>query len=165
MTLIAIDPHAGNDRGPQEIEGFEAHAAADHDVFRQNLEQRRRRRRRFAISGSSPHEALADVPDGIDLLYIDGAHRFGPALDDIRHWGGKVAPSGTLLIHDSFSAVGVTGALVAELFFGSDFRYLGRSGSMTHTAGRRSRWSSACATRPGKRSSCHGSCATSSSRR
>jgi hypothetical protein len=36
-----------------------------------------------------------------------------------------------MLIHDSFSSVGVTAALLAELFFGGRFRYLGRSQSMT----------------------------------
>src|SRR3954454_4147175 len=37
-TLVAIDPHAGNDRGPQEIDGFVDEAAQDHDVFNANLE-------------------------------------------------------------------------------------------------------------------------------
>jgi hypothetical protein len=34
------------------------------------------------------------------------------------------------LIHDSFSSIGVTLALLVTLVFGADFRYLGRSGSM-----------------------------------
>ncbi len=131
VTLIAIDPHAGNDRGPQEIEGFEEHAAADYDVFRENLERagisdRVRHLRKFS------KVAIEDVSGDIDLLYIDGAHRFRPALDDIRRWSARIATGGTLLIHDSFSSVGVTGALVSELFFSRDFRYLGRSESMTH---------------------------------
>jgi len=74
-------------------------------------------------------EALADVTEDVDVLYIDGAHRFAPAREDIERWGAKVRPGGILLIHDSFSSVGVTGALVSELFFGSGFRYLGRSES------------------------------------
>lgn len=128
--LVAIDPHAGNDRGPQEFEGFAEEASADIEVFQANLEgagvaDRVRHLRKFS------NEALDDVDDKIDLLYIDGAHRFGPAHDDIRQWGAKVHPGGTLLIHDCFSSVGVTGALVASLFFGSEFRYLGRSESMT----------------------------------
>ncbi len=131
VEVIAIDPHAGNDRGPQEIEGFEEEAADDHQVFNANLEaagvaDRVRHLRRFS------DEALADVEGRIDLLYIDGAHRMKPALSDIRRWGAKVEPGGDLLIHDSFSSIGVTGALVASLFAGSEFRYLGRSESMTH---------------------------------
>ncbi len=131
VELVAIDPHAGNDRGPQEFEGFEDHAAEDNVVFNANLAaagvaDRVRHVRKF--SG----DALDDVDDPIDLLYIDGAHRFGPALDDIRRWSAKVGPGGDLLIHDSFSSIGVTGALAMSLFFGPDFRYLGRSESMTH---------------------------------
>lgn len=131
VELVAIDPHAGNDRGPQEFEGFEDQAATDAEVFNANLAaagvaDRVRHVRKF--SG----QALGDVPGDIDLLYIDGAHRFGPALDDIRRWSAKVRPGGDLLIHDCFSSIGVTGALVMSLFFGSEYRYLGRSESMTH---------------------------------
>jgi predicted O-methyltransferase YrrM len=131
VELVAIDPHAGNDRGPQEISGFEAEAATDHEVFNANLAragvaERVRHVRKFS------DDALDDVAGPIDLLYIDGAHRFGPARSDIRRWGARVRPGGDLLIHDSFSSVGVTGALVATLFAGSSFRYLGRSESMTH---------------------------------
>lgn len=126
--LYAIDPHAGNDRGPQEIDGFEDDAAEDNVVFNRNLEKagvadRVTHLRKF--SG----EALVDVVGDVDVLYIDGAHRYAPARDDIRQWGARVRPGGILLIHDSFSSVGVTGALVTELFFGSSFRYLGRSES------------------------------------
>lgn len=131
VELVAIDPHAGNDRGPQEISGFSQEAATDHEVFLANLEaagvrERVRHVRKFS------DDALADVPGPVDLLYIDGAHRMTPALSDIRRWGAKVKPGGDLLIHDSFSSVGVTGALAASLFTGADFRYLGRSESMTH---------------------------------
>ena len=131
VELVAIDPHAGNDRGPQEISGFEAEAADDHQVFKANLEaagvaDRVRHVRKFS------NDALVDVPGAIDLLYIDGAHRMKPALEDIRSWGAKVKAGGDLLIHDSFSSVGVTAALAASLLWSADFRYLGRSESMTH---------------------------------
>ena len=131
VELVAIDPHAGNDRGPQEFEGFQEDAAEDNEVFKANLEaagvaDKVRHVRKFSA------EALTDVPGQIDLLYIDGAHRFGPARNDIRQWSAKVAPGGDLLIHDCFSSIGVTGALVVSLFFGSSFRYLGRSESMAH---------------------------------
>src|SRR4051795_6705981 len=61
--LVAIDPHAGNDRGPQELSGFEEDAAEDNVVFRRNLARagvadRVRHLRRFSS------EALTEVPDG-----------------------------------------------------------------------------------------------------
>ncbi len=130
VSVIAIDPHAGNDRGPQEIDGYAEAAADDHAVFLANLDRagvgdRVRHVRKFSDA------ALADVDVPIDVLYIDGAHRYAPARADIRDWGAKVADGGTLLIHDSFSSIGVTLAILRELLVGSRFRYVGRSRSMT----------------------------------
>jgi predicted O-methyltransferase YrrM len=130
VDLFAIDPHAGNDRGPQEIEGYSEAAAVDHDVFHENLrtagvDDRVRHLRAFSL------DALGAVEGDVELLYIDGAHRVEPALADIRVWGGRVAPGGTMLIHDSFSSVGVTLAILRALALGRRFRYAGRSGSMT----------------------------------
>lgn len=131
VELVAIDPHAGNDRGPQEIEGFADEAAEDNVVFNANLAA-------AGVSDRVTHlrmfsdDAIAEVTGDIDLLYIDGAHRFGPARDDIRRWGRKVPEGGELLVHDSFSSVGVTLALAVTMFFGSEWRYVGRAQSMTH---------------------------------
>jgi len=44
------------------------------------------------------------VEGPIDLLYIDGAHRYGPAKLDIDAGRARGA-GGTLLIHDSFSSI------------------------------------------------------------
>lgn len=127
--VVAIDPHAGNDRGPQEIEGYEAEAATDNAVFEANLaaagvRDRVTHHRRFS---DRAHE---DVGDPIDVLFIDGAHRFGPARADIRDWGARVAPGGRMLIHDSFSSVGVTLAILVELVASGRWRYDGRAGSL-----------------------------------
>ena len=127
--IVAIDPHAGNDRGPREIGGFEAEAATDHDVFNANLERagvrgRVRHVRRFSSA------ATGDVDGGIDVLYVDGAHRYLPALDDVRTWGDRVTEGGTLLVHDAFSSVGVTLALLRSTVFDRRWRYVGRSGSL-----------------------------------
>ena len=127
--IVAIDPHAGNDRGPQEIEGFADEAALDSKVFLANLERAGVRDRVTYVRKFS-HEALGDVEGPIDMLHIDGAHRFAPASDDIRTWGARVAPGGSMLIHDSFSSVGVTLALGATVAFSGDWRYVGRSRSL-----------------------------------
>jgi predicted O-methyltransferase YrrM len=127
--IVAIDPHAGNDRGPQEIAGYADDAAADHDRFLANLaaagvSDRVRHVREF----SSAAHGFVDGP--VDVLYIDGAHRYGPALADIRSWGARVRDGGTLLIHDSFCSIGVTAAILTHLAVGDRFRYLGRSRSL-----------------------------------
>lgn len=38
----------------------------------------------------------------LSLLFIDGGHGEKPAHDDYEHWVPKLAPGGTLLIHDVF---------------------------------------------------------------
>lgn len=127
--LVAIDPHAGNDRGPQEIEADAAAGEADNRAFRENLE-------RAGVSERVRHvrlpsqEALGEVPGELDLLYVDGAHRYGPARDDLERWGDRVKPGGHMLVHDSFSSVGVTLASLRLLLAGGEFRYVGRSGSL-----------------------------------
>jgi len=127
--VVAIDPHAGNDRGPRQWTGTAAEGEADRAAFLANLERagvadRVRHVRRFS------QEARGEVGGAVDLLYIDGAHRFRAAALDISRWGARVAPGGALLIHDAFSSVGVTLAIGRHLLAGRRFCYLGRSGSL-----------------------------------
>jgi predicted O-methyltransferase YrrM len=129
VEIYSIDPHAGNDRGPQEIEGFEDEAALDNKVFLANLERAGVRERVTYVRKFS-HDAHGDVPGDIDLLHIDGAHRFSPASEDIRAWGARVTPGGVMLIHDSFSSIGVTAAIAATLLASGEWRYAGRSRSL-----------------------------------
>jgi predicted O-methyltransferase YrrM len=129
VSVVAIDPHAGNDRGPKEISGFETEADLDHEMFIANLAaagvaDRVRHVRKFS---DLAHD---DVSGTIAVLYIDGAHRYAPARSDIRAWGARVAPGGAMLIHDAFSSVGVTLAIARELVCGRRFRYVGRSRSL-----------------------------------
>lgn len=127
--ITAIDPHAGSDRGPQEIEADAAAGDSDFHAFHRNLAQagvgdRVRHVRSFS------QDALGEVDGELDLLYVDGAHRFSPARDDLRAWGARVRPGGHMLIHDSFSSVGVTLAIGRLLVAGGEWRYLGRAGSL-----------------------------------
>jgi predicted O-methyltransferase YrrM len=130
VEVYAIDPHGGNDRGPQQIHGEFEEGQRDHETFMHNL-------RTAGVVDRVKHvrkpsqDATGDIPGLIEVVYIDGAHRYEPAKADIVRWGKKVAPGGTLLIHDSFSSVGVTLALLASLVFGDEFRYVGRSQTMT----------------------------------
>jgi len=127
--VVAIDPHAGSDRGPQEIGADAGRGEADYAAFHANLaaagvSDRVRHVRRASA------EAHGDVVGEIALLYVDGAHRFGPAREDIARWGARVRPGGTMLVHDSFSSVGVTGALLVECVARGGWRYAGRTGSL-----------------------------------
>jgi predicted O-methyltransferase YrrM len=128
-AVVAIDPHAGSDRGPQEIAPDAARGAEDHEAFRANLaragvDQRVRHVRRPSA------DAHAEVDGAVALLYVDGAHRYRPARADLAGWGRRVAPGGAMLVHDAFSSVGVTLALVTECLPSRSWRYAGRTGSL-----------------------------------
>ncbi|MEO7556449.1 MAG: class I SAM-dependent methyltransferase [Acidimicrobiales bacterium] len=129
VEVVAIDPHAGNDRGPQELDGFEDEAAEDNVAFNANLTAAGVRDRVRHVRAFS-RDALDEVLGDIDLLYVDGAHRYGPALADVRAWGARVPEGGTMLVHDAFSSIGVTSALARSRFWSNDWRYVGRSRSL-----------------------------------
>jgi predicted O-methyltransferase YrrM len=129
VAVVAIDPHGGGDRGPNEITPERERGEADHESFTANLaaagvgDQVRHIRK-------ASRDALVDVSGPIDVLYIDGAHRYAPAKDDIQRWGDRVGPGGSMLIHDAFNAIGVTSAQLRLLVFGAEYEYVGRDGSL-----------------------------------
>jgi len=129
VEVVAVDPHGGGDRGPREIAPDAARGQADFQAFHANLE-------RAGVDGRVRHvrrtstEALAEVDGPIDLLYVDGAHRYAPARADIEDWGARVTPNGAMLVHDAYNAVGVTFAQLRLLFLSREWRYVGRTRSL-----------------------------------
>jgi predicted O-methyltransferase YrrM len=64
-----------------------------------------------------------------DVVYVDGKHDYRTVRDDLR-WADHLAPGGVLLVHDAFSSLGVTTALLRELWLGRRLRYVDRIGSL-----------------------------------
>jgi predicted O-methyltransferase YrrM len=129
VQLIAIDPHGCGDRGPREIAPDAAAGERDHAAFVANLGAAGVRDRVRHLRTTSD-AALREVAGTIDLLYVDGAHRYGPAAADIERWGARVTVGGSMLIHDSFNAIGVMLAQLRLLVLSRRWRYLGRHGSL-----------------------------------
>ncbi|MCW2791482.1 MAG: hypothetical protein JWO76_580 [Nocardioides sp.] len=65
----------------------------------------------------------------LDLVYVDGKHDYWTVRDDLA-WVALVAPGGWVLVHDAFSSLGVTTALLRELLPSRSLRYAGRTGSL-----------------------------------
>ncbi len=129
VELVAIDPHGGMDRGPNEYNPDAVLGDADYDTFHANLDRAGVDERVQHVRRAS-QDALDAVAGELDMLYIDGAHRYRFAKPDIERWGPRVRPGGSMLIHDSYNAVGVMLAQLRLLFFGATFRYVGRDGSL-----------------------------------
>ena len=129
VEVVAIDPHGGGDRGPQEIAPDAAQGEADHAAFLRNLTSAgvADRVRHVRLPSSA---ALDEVQGAIDVLYVDGAHRYGPARADVATWGARVVPGGTMLIHDAFNAIGVMLVQLDLLVLSRRWRYCGRAGSL-----------------------------------
>jgi predicted O-methyltransferase YrrM len=129
VDVVAIDPHAGTDRGPREWVMSSELGERDRRCFQANLE-------RTGVAGRvrpvrlRSQDALEEVAGDVDLLFVDGAHRYRPVCDDLLRWGGRVRPGGTLFVHDAFSSVGVTLALLRLMVFGSSWSWCGRTGSL-----------------------------------
>jgi predicted O-methyltransferase YrrM len=128
-NVVAIDPHAGSDRGPQEFAPDRERGDQDLHAFQANLLRARVADHVRHVRKPSA-EAQSEVAGPVAMLYIDGAHRYGPARADIAQWGDRVAPGGLMLIHDAFSSIGVTLAILRELAFGRAFAYEGRARSL-----------------------------------
>ncbi len=129
VELVAIDPHGGSDRGPREISADAGRGEADHEAFHANL-------RTAGVDGQVRHvrrasqDAFGEVEGPQDVLYVDGAHRYGPARADIERWGARTAQGGTMLVHDAYNAVGVMLAQFRLLVPSRRWRYLGRTRSL-----------------------------------
>jgi predicted O-methyltransferase YrrM len=65
----------------------------------------------------------------IDLLYVDGKHDYWTCSDDLR-WASHLPPGGQVLVHDSFSSIGVTSSLLVHVGIRGRLRYLDRSTSL-----------------------------------
>jgi len=127
--VIAIDPHAGNDRGPGEWDGLPETGQRDYLAFHDNLGSRGLSERVRHVRKAS-HAAHADLLGEIDLLFVDGSHRYRNALDDLRDWGGRVREGGTMFVHDTYGSLFVTAAIFRAIVFSGGWRYIGRQGTL-----------------------------------
>lgn len=65
----------------------------------------------------------------IDLLYVDGKHDYWTCSDDLR-WASHLPAGGRVLVHDSFSSIGVTSSILVHVLGRGRLRYLARSTSL-----------------------------------
>jgi predicted O-methyltransferase YrrM len=123
VDVVAIDPHAS---GPYvsatDEEGRRVHEAFHANLRRAGVADRVRHVRRPSQSAA----ALDEVRDAVDVLYIDGNHRYGRARDDLRLGGSRVRAGGSPFVHDCYSSPYVTAAVLRVLGLHRGFRYVRR---------------------------------------
>jgi hypothetical protein len=100
------------------------------DMFERNLRTAGLRNevilvRRF---GAEAGRAWRDGPVG--LLFLDGAHDYSTVVSDLAAWLTHLSPNATVLMHDAYSALGVTRAAFRFMFGHPTFVYASSSGSL-----------------------------------
>ena len=61
-------------------------------------------------------DASVNVPDNLDLIFIDGSHTFESARNDYLHWRPKLRPGGILAIHDVYDSEEEGGQAPKEIY-------------------------------------------------
>jgi len=61
----------------------------------------------------------------VGFLWVDGAHDLESTLKDFDGWMPHLARGAELYVHDAFSAVGTTRAILRRFFFAPNVRYIG----------------------------------------
>lgn len=120
-AVTAVDPFPGDWRygRPDTEERFRAHLAAAGVAPRVDV--------RVATSAQVRQRWTAPVR----MVYVDGKHDVWSCLDDLR-WSRFLEPGDTVLVHDAFSSVGVTLAVLRACVAGDRLRYVSRTGSLAH---------------------------------
>jgi hypothetical protein len=106
------DPRWGG--GPESLAIFEA-----------NMEKVGVRSRVDLFRGLSEEASASWDGPAVGLLWVDGAHDFQSTLTDIDGWMPHMARDSRLYIHDAFSAVGTTQAILRRLWFSKDVEFVG----------------------------------------
>lgn len=118
-SLLAMDPFVEG----RLFGGVSTKAKFERNIASNNLEQVVELHQEYST------RARPSWTRRIDLLYIDGKHDYWTVADDLK-WAAHLHPGGAVLIHDCYSSIGVTLAILRHVLPSSELRYEGRGGSL-----------------------------------
>lgn len=78
---------------------------------------------------TTSRQAREQWDEPVRMVYVDGKHDVWSCLDDLR-WSRFLQPGDVVLVHDAFSSLGVTLAVLRDAVGGSRHRYVSRTGSL-----------------------------------
>lgn len=117
--VTAIDPFTGDWRygRPDTEQRFRTHLAEAGVEARVDV--------RVATS----RDVRAGWAQPVRLVYVDAKHDMWSCLDDLR-WSRFLQAGDVVLVHDAFSSLGVTLAVLRDAVTTDRHRYVGRTGSL-----------------------------------
>jgi predicted O-methyltransferase YrrM len=116
VRLTAVDPFDDPrwGGGPESLTAFTA-----------NVEQAGVSDRVDLFRGISKEASAAWNGQPVGFLWVDGAHDLESTLTDFDGWRPHMAPHSYIYVHDAFSAVGTTRAILRRFWFSKNVRYVG----------------------------------------
>jgi hypothetical protein len=98
--LYLIDPWKLYDEYLSETAGPISRQSNDYEDAYQKVKKVFSQDPKVQIIRKASAEALLDVPDGVDLIFIDGNHSYLNVKQDIESWVPKVRRGGIISGHD-----------------------------------------------------------------
>jgi predicted O-methyltransferase YrrM len=115
VEIVAVDPFDDLRWGG---------GAESYDVFLENVRRAGVDGRVRVVRGTSESAARDWNGPPIGLVYVDGAHDRRSVLADIDGWARWLENDGLILLHDAFSSVGVTAAVLQRFLLRGGFSYV-----------------------------------------
>ena len=94
-------------------------------LFQSNLQKAGVSSRVELFKGLSEEAAIQWTGLPVGFLWVDGAHDLESTLKDFDGWMPHLMRGAELYVHDAFSAVGTTRAILRRFFFSPNVRYIG----------------------------------------
>ena len=120
--LFSIDHHRGSEEQQygeeyfdEEIYDFSTNKVNTLPTFLKNIEKFNLQDYIEPVIMASS-DASFNVPDNLDLIFIDGSHTFESAQSDYYHWKPKLRPGGILAIHDIYDTAEEGGQAPKEIY-------------------------------------------------
>jgi predicted O-methyltransferase YrrM len=118
VAVTAIDPFVGGKFGGELSRRHFEHNLRTHGVAD-----------RVRLVAQPAAEVRSGWAAPVALVYVDGKHDCWSTAEDLR-WSRFLPPGGRVLVHDAFSSLGVTLAILFSVLPRGELRYLGRVGSL-----------------------------------
>jgi MMP 1-O-methyltransferase len=114
--VFAVDPHRGNREHQRQFGPIDTFAD-----FTRNLDAAGVAENVAGIRDGSSNVA-ARFKRSVGLLFVDGDHRLGAVLADLRQWMPLVADGGLIAVHDAWQIPGPHLATLRELLWSRSIR-------------------------------------------